>query len=250
MKYFASMTTYPARFSSALTAIESINNQTKRPKALVINISEEDWRLAERDFIRQAKFKFKGWVIVEPCINLKPANKIIPTAQKYNDEIIITFDDDVIYPKDRVEKLLEKHREYPENPVAFRTRKVTFDRKKTMPYGSWHLSHVLDGPSKFNFPTSVSGSLYPKNFFPDSFFDAEKYIKLSYDNDDIWTYFHVLLKGSAFVRAGNEIVPPGVPGSQNSALWKSNVSRGGNDKIIERLEKEYGLLYSLTNDNS
>lgn len=246
MKYFASMTTYPARFKSALTAIRSISNQTKKPHALIINISEEDWKAAQLDFIRQAKFAFKGWVIVEPCVNLKPANKIIPTAQKHGDSVIVTFDDDVIYPSDRVEKLLEKHREYPDNPIAFRTRKVTFDKESPMPYGSWHISHNIEGPSKLNFPTSVSGSLYPANFFPQSFFDVENYVKLSHDNDDIWTYFHVLLKGSAFVKGGTEIVPPGVPGSQESALWKSNVSKGGNDAIISRLEKQYASLWELT----
>lgn len=246
MKYFASMTTYPGRFKSALVAIESISNQTKRPYALVVNISEEDWKAAQLDFIRKAKFAFKGWLIVEPCVNLKPANKIIPTAQKHGDSIIITFDDDVVYPADRAEKLLEKHKEYRDHPIAFRTRKIIFNKKKPMPYVSWHVSHDVDGPDKLNFPTSVSGSLYPANFFPDSFFDTEKYIKLSHDNDDIWTYFHVLLKGSAFVKGGKEIVPPGVPGSQESALWKSNVSKGGNDAIISRLEKEYGTLWDLT----
>ena len=240
------MTTYPARFKSALTAIESISNQTIKPKALVVNISEEDWGYAKLDFIRKAKFKFKGWLIVEPCINLKPANKIIPTAQKHGDNIIITFDDDVIYPPDRAEKLLEKHKEYPNNPIAFRTRKVTFDKENPMPYGSWHISHGLNEPSKLNFPTSVSGSLYPPNFFPESFFDIEKYMELSHNNDDIWTYFHVLLMNNAFVKGGNEIVPPGVPGSQESALWKGNVSKGGNDQIIARLEKEYGSLWDLT----
>lgn len=246
MKYFASMTTYPARFKSALTAIESIQNQTIKPKALVINISEEDWLLAERDLIRQAKFKFKGWVIANPCKNLKPANKIIPTAKKYGDQIIVTFDDDIVYPKNRVEELIQKHKEYPDHPIAYRTRLVKFDKESPMPYGSWHISHGDNVPNKLNFPTSVSGSLYPPNFFPESFFNVEKYIELSHDNDDIWTYFHVLLKGSSFVKGGTELVPPGVPGSQESALWKSNVGKGGNDAIIQRLENEYGTLYNLT----
>lgn len=246
MKYFASMTTYPARFKSALTAIESISNQTKRPYALVVNISEEDWKAAELDFIRQAKFAFKGWLIVEPCVNLKPGNKIIPTAKKHGDNVIVTFDDDIVYPKDRVAKLIEKHREYPNNPIAYRTRLVSFDKEKVSPYGSWHISYGDEVPNKLNFPTSVSGNLYPANFFSDSFFDVDKYIDLSHDNDDIWTYFHVLLKGSAFVKGGTEVVPPGVPGSQESALWKSNVSKGGNDEIIKRLEKEYGTLWELT----
>ena len=246
MKYVASMTTHPPRFEYALEVIKLIERQTKKPKALVINISEEDWRRAELDFIHVAKFLFSNHLIIKPCVNLKPANKIIPTAQKYGDEVIITFDDDIQYPLNRAEELLKMHQKYPNNPIAYRTRLVGFDGKNTLPYSSWRLSYENENPSKLNFPTSVSGSLYPANFFPESFFDIQACQDLSHDNDDIWTYFHVLLKGSAFVKGGTEIVPPGIPGSQGSALWKNNVSAGGNDAIISRLEKEYGTLWELT----
>ena len=246
MKYIASMTTYPDRFKSALEAIKTIESQSKKPKALVINISEEDWRKAKLDFIHQAKFLFSNHLIIKPCVNLKPANKIIPTAKEYGDEIIITFDDDILYPKDRAERLLRKHEEYPDNPIAYRTRYIKFNGKNVVPYSDWAISQGNEAPDKLHFPTSVSGNLYPPNFFPESFFDIDSYIKLSYNNDDIWAYFHVLLKSSAFVKGGVEIVPPEISGSQKSALWKSNVSKGGNDVIIARLEKQYGSLWDLT----
>jgi hypothetical protein len=250
MKYIASMTTYPQRFEYALEVIKLIEKQTKKPKALVINISEEDWHQAELNFIHQAKFLFSNHLIILPCINLKPANKIIPTAQKHGDEIIITFDDDVRYPLNRAEELLNNHYKYPENPIAYRTRLVEFEGESVSPYSTWAISYNSSEPNKLNFPTSVSGSLYPANFFTEDFFDIESYIYLSHDNDDIWTYFHVLLKGSSFIKAGNEVVPPGFSGSQNSALWKRNVSKGGNDAIILKLEKKYGSLWKLTGENS
>jgi len=246
MKYVASMTTYPERFKFALDVIKNINTQSIKPKTLVINISQEDWKKAELDFIHQAKFLFSNHLIIKPCVNLKPANKIIPTAKDYGDNVIITFDDDIAYPRNRAEELINKHKEFPKNPIAYRTRYVSFDGEKTNPYSSWKITGSQDRPDKLNFPTSVSGSLYPANFFTQSFFDTDSYIKLSHNNDDIWTYFHVLLQGSAFVCGGNEIVPPGIKGSQESALWKSNVSENGNDNIIKELEKEYGSLFQLT----
>ena len=245
MKYIASMTTYPERFRSALDVIRNINTQSIKPKALVINISQEDWKKAELDFIHQAKFLFSNHLIIKPCVNLRPANKIIPTAKEYGDNIIITFDDDVAYPRNRAEELLNKHKEFPQNPIAYRTRKVLFKGEDVIPYSQWSLSYDSEGPNGFNFPTSVSGSLYPKNFFASDFFDTEKYVRLSYTNDDIWTYFHVLKQGSSFVRGGIEMTPPSVKGSQNSALWKTNVSQGGNDKIISDMELEYGKIFEL-----
>jgi len=245
MKYIASMTTYPARFDFALKAIESINNQTVKPDTLVVHISEEDWGQAEKDFIRPAKFRFKNRVIIEPCENLKPANKIIHTAKKFPDRNIITFDDDVLYPRNRAESLIEKHKLYPDNPICFRTRRISFDGDKINPYSSWKISYDEGGPNSLNFPTSVSGSLYPAGIFPESFFDVDTYREICQNNDDIWTYFHMMMKDLPFVSGGLEIVPPGISGAQSSALWKSNVSQKGNDAMIKELEQKYGSIWDL-----
>jgi hypothetical protein len=212
----------------------------------VIHISEEDWKQAEKDFIRPAKFRFHDRVIIEQCENLKPANKIIHTAKKFPEENIITFDDDVIYPRDRVEILANRHKEYPKNPVAFRNRRVSFTGEKIIPYSQWKLQHDKYGPNSLNFPTTVSGSLYPAGIFPESFFDIQTYKSICLNNDDVWTYFHMLLNDTPFVSGGIEIAPKSVEGSQGSALWKSNVSHGRNDQIISDMEKRYGSIYSLT----
>lgn len=246
MNLIASMTTYPARFKYAQIAIESIYYQTKRPDIMVINIAEKDWNEANKNFIHENKEKFPNWIVFDKCIDLKPAKKIIPTAKKYKDSSIITFDDDIIYPKDRVEIVFKKHIQYPNNPIAYRVREVSFKNDRVSPYSSWTFPKNFDDPKKTNFGTNGACSLFPINFFSNDFFNIEKYIKLSYTADDIWIYFHVLKQNSAFVQAGFEPVPPTIPGSQKiSPLWKHNVSRGNNDYIINNLEKEYGTIYEL-----
>jgi hypothetical protein len=127
MKYVASMTTYPERFKFALDVIKNINTQSIKPKTLVINISQEDWKKAELDFIHQAKFLFSNHLIIKPCVNLKPANKIIPTAKDYGDNVIITFDDDIAYPRNRAEELINKHKEFPKNPIP-----LSYDMNKPL----------------------------------------------------------------------------------------------------------------------
>jgi hypothetical protein len=249
MTYIASITTYPARFEYFLQSVKSIDMQSVRAEALVVNISKEDMYKSEMDLVRKTKFHFSRKIIFQYVENLKPANKIVHTAKNFGDKIIVTFDDDILYPKDRVKTLMNYHNLYPNNPIAYRTRQVDFNSGRPTSYNSWKLSYHKKGPDPLNFPTSVSGSLYPAGIFPEDFFDTETYKKLSYDNDDIWTYFHMLKNKTPFVKAGDEINPPTIDGSQETALWKNNVKKGHNDKIIKDLEKKYGKLFDLVEIN-
>jgi hypothetical protein len=248
MTYIASITTYPARFEYFLKAVKSIDMQSVRSKTLVVNIAKEDMLAAEQDLVRRTKFAYSRKVIFQYVENLRPANKIIPTAKNFPNDIIVTFDDDILYPQDRVKSLMRYHELFPKNPIAYRTRQVEFKGKSLTPYNSWKLSYHIKGSSPLNFPTSVSGSLYPPGIFPEEFFDTETYKKLCHTNDDIWTYFHMLKNKTAFVKAGNEIKPPDIDGSQATALWRGNVSKGSNDKMMKALEKEYGNVYDLAKD--
>jgi hypothetical protein len=250
MTYIASITTYPARFEYFLKAVKSIDMQSVRSKALVVNISKEDMQDAEKDLVRRTKFVYSRKIIFQYVENLRPANKIIPTAREFPNDIIVTFDDDILYPKDRVKTLMNYHQLFPNNPIAYRTRQVEFKNKVPTSYNSWKLSYHIKGPSVLNFPTSVSGSLYPPGIFPEDFFDTETYKKLCYTNDDIWTYFHMLKNKTPFVKAGNEVKPPDIEGSQQTALWKNNVAKGSNDKMIRDLEKRYGKVYDFLADFS
>lgn len=246
MTYIASITTYPARFEYFLKAVKSIDMQSIKSKTLVVNIAKEDMLAAENDLVRKTKFCYSGKVIFQYVDDLRPANKIIPTAKNFTNDIIVTFDDDMLYPQDRVRSLMRYHKLFPNNPIAYRTRQVEFKDKNVIPYNSWKLSYHIGGPSPLNFPTSVSGSLYPAGIFPESFFNTEKYKQICYTNDDIWTYFHMLKNKTHFVKAGDEIKPPGIDGSQSTALWRSNLSNGTNDKIIKDMELEYGKIFQLS----
>lgn len=248
MTYIASITTYPARFEYFLEAVRSIDRQTVRSKALVVNIAKEDMLAAEKDLVRRTKFVYSRKIIFQYVDNLRPANKIIPTAKNFPNDIIVTFDDDILYPNDRVKILMNYHKLFPNNPIAYRTRQVEFKGDKPTSYNSWKLSYHIKGPSPLNFPTSVSGSLYPPGIFPEEFFDTETYKQICYTNDDIWTYFHMLKNRTAFVKAGNEIKPPDIDGSQNTALWRSNVAKGSNDTMIEGMEKRYGKIHDFLGD--
>lgn len=62
-------------------------------------------------------------------------------------------------------------------------------------------------------------------------------------SDDIWLYFMELMNGTKVVPASNGSGISGfeVLGSQTTALWKSNVSKGGNDTQIKAMLDAYNI---------
>jgi hypothetical protein len=241
MTYIASITTYPRRFPYFLKALKSIQEQTAKPEMIVVNIAAEDWEAAEKELLGMDHTVPLMFQRVEK--NLRPANKLIPTVKSFGGTII-TFDDDIIYPKDRAEHLLAYHKKYPYLPISFRTRLVSFTGQRVDPYSSWKICAGEYGPDPLHFPTGVSGALYPETIFDDEWLDEDKYLLLSETNDDIWNYFHTLRMGLVFVRAGLEVVPPSIREAQATALMTRNLVHN-NDAIIKKLERWYGSLYNL-----
>jgi len=119
---------------------------------------------------------------------------LIPTLKIVNDQeqLIITADDDVLYPQDWIEKLYTEHVQYPDCIICYRGRKITRDRKgKVLTYLKWKktypsLSKSLLGPSIDILPTGRDGVLYPRKIFNDQIFDEETFMVLAPSNDDIW----------------------------------------------------------------
>lgn len=89
-------------------------------------------------------------------------NKLLPTLEMYPNDIIITIDDDIYYPKDCIKELIEQYKKTPDciiaheiNPVAIKDDRVTylngFDVKlKQKEYGKYLSNCTLFPPETFN----------------------------------------------------------------------------------------------------
>ena len=95
--------------------------------------------------------------------NLKPHLKYFYAMQKYRDYIVVTVDDDIVYPKDMLESL---YNSYKKNPMVVSARRVHRIKKdangKILPYKKWDYEcRTVTSPSLELFATGVGGVLYP-----------------------------------------------------------------------------------------
>ena len=175
--------------------------------------------------------------------NLKPHLKYFYAMQKYRDYIVVTVDDDIVYPKDMLESL---YNSYKKNPMVVSARRVHRIKKdangKILPYKKWDYEcRTVTSPSLELFATGVGGVLYPPDILKISdenltdiynVLTADdiylKYIENKLNIKVLWVKNRDLM--------GKEIKTSGV---QTNALNKINVIGKKNDDFIKAfLEKK------------
>lgn len=164
----------------------------------------------------------------------------------YKDEIIITFDDDMIYDKRLVQKLYEEHLRYPETIICGRGHKILFDSKRNiLPYKDWTFESDDFMESDDIFPTGVCRILYPPNCFYKDIQNEELFMSLAPNADDIWFKTMTLLnnKKSKILNQNNKEFSKQnlIETTQENALFLQNKNQGLNDIYLDKVFKFYGL---------
>jgi hypothetical protein len=162
---------------------------------------------------------------------------------------LVTADDDILYPRYWLKKLIEANREYPENVNCFWAHIMTTDGNGIGRYANYEAcSSTL--PSFHNVALGVMGVIYPPPFLI-----VLKRAGIAFQNccpqaDDLWLHVQALRAGFKV----RQILPRlpyfsfhAVPGSQRTALSYENVTYGdGNDRQVKATytEADVKLLQS------
>lgn len=238
-KIIVSMTSYPPRFPYLGLCLKSLLLQSVKPDHIIL------WLDCRADEVTQEMRSYEQYGITIRFVkgDLKPHKKYFFAMQEFPDDIIITVDDDVIYPVDTIESLIKKHVEYPGCVCARRVHKVTLTSDGTIrPYSEWiDKCRCIREPSFMLVPTGVGGVLYPPHCLDNRVFDISAITRHCLMADDIWLKAMELLKGTKVVWVPNTILtPPYTEGSQESSLYLSNVHENRNDIYIKNMLMLFG----------
>ncbi len=227
-KIIVSLTTIPPRLFDLGTTIESLLHQTMKPDTIVLWLNQDKVRLDELPLSLRGQMG-RG-LDVRLCEDIGPHTKLIPALKAFPDDIIITVDDDTLYPDDLVERLVLSYRRNPEVIHCARARLIATDKGRNFEYGNdWPcLKSSMQGLDVL--PLGVGGVLYPPKILHEDVFDLEKQKLLAPKADDIWFKTMSLRKKVECKRISVRRQPaPLRPYSQDVTLNKVNIDEGGNE---------------------
>lgn len=95
------------------------------------------------------------------CEDLKSYKKLIPSLALFPEALIVTVDDDIIYPDVFLENLINAHKENPSYILCYRARQFSFNwMGKLRPYMKWKIASHKQAAALSILPNGIGGILY------------------------------------------------------------------------------------------
>lgn len=248
-----SVATYGPRAAYSAPMLQSLLQQTRKPDAVLLWIPRKDFPLGLADLPVEVLHSAKalGAKIVWVDEDLGPHNKYFHAMRLMPQAIVITLDDDTLYPADHIQRLLRSEERHPGCIIAARTHIMGFSADGSIAdYLDWEQEQdrIVDSPSRVLVPTGVGGVLYPPGCLDGGVFDPEAIRELCLHADDMWLKVMSALAGTEVVDIGGGFELLHAEGTQESGLYHENKDAGGNDRqlsaIIGFLERK-GRLSGL-----
>lgn len=253
-QFVGSLTSYPKRINCAVITVKSLLSQSAKLDSLYLNLCKKEFPNLKDDLPKELvslEEENSNFIInFTDGNNIKSFKKLIPIYEKHHkQDVIITFDDDIIYPDFIIKEFKDAYKQDLNVIHALRCHKVVgYDDGKILPYGEWFQNISHSTPSFLNFFTGCSGVLYPPNSLDDRVVDESKFTLTCPQGDDIWFWAHALLKGTKI----NQVEPAFEPwpdytikDSQETCLWKTNCDEGMNDKQLKSVFELYPQLNEI-----
>jgi len=237
-----SLTSFPSRIHTLSLCIETLFRQTFKADKMILWLSKEQFSNIELPH-SLIELSQRGLDIRWVNDDLKAHKKYHYAFKEFENEIIVTFDDDALYPRNVLQALVELHEKFPKAICANRVHLMTQSNGRLLPYNKWkHNCKDILKPSKQLMPVGIGGILYPPHAVSEEVFDVEVLKKICFFADDVWLKFHAMSKGTEVVTSkkfNKDFIT--IKTSQNVRLVSSNVFESGNDKQIQEVMNYYHI---------
>lgn len=253
-KLVVSFTSFPARISTVWMVVDCLMRQTFKPRQINLYLSRVQFP-NERAEIPHNLLKYEklGLRIFFVDDDLKPHKKYYYASQTLRDECFVTFDDDLLYRDDVLERVWNLHLQYPDSVCANIGRKIGIKDERVMDYSRWNslLDNMLHrGPDIL--AIGCGGILYPPSFYRkcQMLHNIEMIKKTSLKADDLWLKAMELLTNTQVVVKSYYATAASIPSTSNTALSVTNRMGGGtgNDDQWNALNKEFNLNEIIINN--
>lgn len=235
----ASLTSYPARIPYVHLAIKSLMLQTYKPDRIILWLASEQF--TDKELPEELTDLCEYGLEIMWIHDIYGHKKYFyPVVNQKDNEVVITFDDDIIYPKDAIKRLMKTHKSFPNCLVCERGQ--IYDKKFEHNPGLWKIisSVGVKKPTYSMNPSPGGGCLIPKGAFYIDATNEEKIRELAYKNDDLWYMFMCAQNKTKMVKTRKyHRTFSVIDGSQSEQMAIENVLGNRNAIILEGLKSAY-----------
>ena len=241
-KIIVSLTTYPKRISTIWLTIDSLLRQTVKPDEIILWLANSQFENGLDDLPDSLLQLQRRGLTIRFCDDLRSHKKYYFALQEYPDDLVILADDDMFYPRDTIAKLLDMHKQHPQD-ICCMTAQVIDPGFTAMP-SVWRNpkleEHDLQHSDQIQAFTG-SGTLIPSGALPKEAFDAEKIKFLCLHADDLWITFMAHLAGTKITTQQKwRPFPVTIYGTAAGSLYYINAEENQNDVQWQNLLDHYG----------
>ncbi len=241
-KVIVSLTSFPARINRVSKCIKTLLNQDAHIDGIYLWLAEEQF--PDRKLPEELESLCRYGLKIRYCEDLRSHKKYYYTMLEEPDAIVITVDDDILYPEDTVDRLMKYHRLYPDAVICNNGRWIECEDGKYVRYKHWKRYQPMKcrEPSASVLPIGMGAVLYPPNSLDkEKLFDKKMIMEQVLYTDDLWLKYMAAINGTKALMTSH-YSKPFVEISGNDpdySLKKINVDKGNNDEVLKLLDSIY-----------
>lgn len=202
LRVVGTLTTMPDRYHKVVETLRTLNTQTYKLDAIYLAIPRVSKRLGVP--YPEVPDEIKALCTIVKCDDHGPITKILGglLREQKRGTVIISFDDDMIYPPLLVERLVKHHREYPNSAIGSSGMLVRYNCPACAI--TPNEDNFLFNIPKFHVPKEgrrvdsiygYPGALYVRKFFPHVDELDEEMLKYAAIDDDMFINDDVTISG-------------------------------------------------------
>jgi hypothetical protein len=243
-----SLTAVPWRFEKLHLVLMSLLWQKIRPDHIVLWLSKYDQNGTQittiEDLPKNIRRLHRMGVEIEFVEDIRSYRKLLPALERFPNAIVVTADDDILYPSGWLENLLRGHEQHTDAIVCYRGTQILLDQNGLAPYKQWPEYTRRDEPSYLLFAQGGEGALYPPGSLHPEVQNREAFMHICPTADDVWFKAMALYNNVPHVKITDKHQDfPRIRGSQaeGQSLHHVNNILGHNDHQVAAVFSRYNL---------
>lgn len=246
-----SLTSFPARIGFVHLTIESLLRQTVLPNHIFLWLSKEQFPSENTIPANLKDLQNDIFQIRLVDGDIRSHKKYYYAMSEYPDSIVITTDDDIIYPPNIIKTLLTTSDKYPSCIIANVARTISYNGCYPEEYSHWRIAKALSRTN--NVQIGAGCVLYPSHSLYKDCLDLELSQRLAPTVDDLWLNAMARLQGTDVIKTTfkQALLPVIIP--KDEKLTTINVQGNRNDEQLKSIREYYsqtelGDPYQLSNN--